>query len=459
MKAQRLSIVQMRRWRASWRRILRLSVLGTLVGLTANGSFFSSAASASDENRWWLQSDSQQSPTWNQSYDRSYAAAHQPAPNGGAATLSRSGMRAMKVAIKRYSAIVKKGGWKPIPKSSVTAKLRSGSSNQTVRLLRKRLVLTGDLLQEHGYPSTFDYYVANALRRFQNRHGLSPTGDLINRSRRFKNGTRTLTALNVSAEARLKQLRANLKRMSSLSARTGKTYVIVNIPAAQVEAVENGRVVSRHVAVVGKRERATPILASRIHEINFNPVWTLPPTVIRKDLIPKGRQLARKSQSVLEKYGIDAYNGYGGRKLNPKKINWRSSAVYSYVYRQEPGPSNPLGFVKINFHNGHAVYMHDTPSKRIFGRNIRTASSGCVRVQNIPRLVTWLLRDNSGWNHNQVMRMKRSGKRMDVKVKRSVPLHFAYITAWTSPRGVVSFREDIYGRDTRLGVSRMAANY
>ena len=176
---------------------------------------------------------------------------------------------------------------------------------------------------------------------------------------------------------------------------TGKRYVIVNVPAAQIEAVENGRVVSRHSAVVGKTDRQTPILRSKIYEINFNPYWTVPPTVLREDLVPKGREYAKRGKDILKIYRMSAFDAKG-RKLSGRKINWNSNAVYGYTYRQDPWEDNSLGFVRINFHNKFAVFMHDTPSKSLFGRNIRAASSGCVRVQNVKKLVSWLLRDNGG---------------------------------------------------------------
>ncbi|MEM8628039.1 MAG: L,D-transpeptidase family protein, partial [Pseudomonadota bacterium] len=189
----------------------------------------------------------------------------------------------------------------------------------------------------------------------------------------------------------------------------------------------------------------------------FNPDWTLPPTVIRKDLIPKGRRMARAKQSVLTRYGIDAYTSHGGRKLDPKRVNWSSSSVYNYVYKQEPGPENPLGFVKIDFHNAHAVYIHDTPSKRVFGRADRAASSGCVRVQDISRLVTWMLRGNGNWSAGRVAQMKKSGESLNVSLKRQVPVHFVYMTSWVAPDGSVQFRRDLYGKDRRYGVSRLAS--
>jgi murein L,D-transpeptidase YcbB/YkuD len=233
-----------------------------------------------------------------------------------------------------------------------------------------------------------------------------------------------------------------------------KKYIVVNIPAAQIEAVENDKVVSRHAGVVGKIDRQTPLLRSQIHELNFNPVWHLPPTVITKDLVPKAREMAKKGQDALTKFGIDAYGG-DGKKLDSTKIKWDGPAVNGLTYRQQPGPENPLGFVKINFHNSHSVYMHDTPSDRMFGRNFRAASSGCVRVQGIENLATWLMEDQ-GWDKQRVLALKKSGERQDVRLKKPMPLYFVYITAWATEDGVIQFRRDLYQRD---GVGPTASAY
>jgi murein L,D-transpeptidase YcbB/YkuD len=229
--------------------------------------------------------------------------------------------------------------------------------------------------------------------------------------------------------------------------------VVVNIPAAQIEAVQGDHVVSRHAAVVGKVDRRTPILRSKIHQVNFNPYWHIPQSIVRKDLVPKAKMYARRGKDILSEYRIDAYSG--NRKLDPRKINWNSSAVYSYAYRQQPWKDNSMGFVKINFHNGHSVYMHDTPSKSLFSRNFRAHSSGCVRVQNVKQLVSWLLEANGGWDIAKVTQMKQTGARKDVNLKRRVPVYFVYITAWATKDGSVNFRRDLYGRD-RVGPTASA---
>ena len=397
------------------------------------------AASASDGNSW--NPFGNHTNSYSQPYDRTFIREWEANPPRGYPTISPANIEPMKAAIKRYAEVVADGGWKPVPE----VQLQAGVTSQAVGILRQRLLLSGDLKQGSSYPDHFDYYLERAVKRFQASNGLSPTG-IVDK--------RTIAALNVPASARLRQLRTNLGRVSELARTAGNKYVLVNIPAAQIEAVENDRVVSRHSGVVGKIDRKTPLLHSTIHELNFNPVWTLPPTVISKDLIPKGREMSRRNQDVLVQYGIDAY-GADGRKLDSSKINWSSSAVNNLTYRQQPGQDNPLGFLKINFHNNYSVYMHDTPSESLFGRNFRAATSGCVRVQNVEQLGAWLLADN-GWSMGQVLSMKKSGERQDVRLKRPVPVHFVYITAWATEDGVVQFRRDLYQKD---GVGETASAY
>jgi L,D-transpeptidase YcbB len=363
-------------------------------------------------------------------------------PPKGFPTLSKDNIGPTKAAVNRYTDIVALGGWRTLP----VVELRMDSQHEVVPMLRQRLAIEGDLRSDGGYSPYFDQYVERALKRYQVRQGLTPNGHL---------NKQTIAALNVPAAARLRQLKANLERLTSLAASTPKKYIVVNIPAAQIEAVENDKVVSRHSGVVGKIDRQTPVLKSAIYELNFNPVWHLPPTVIEKDMIPKGQEMARAGKSVLVKFGIDAYDG-AGRKLDPNSINWSSPATKNLTFKQNSGPENPMGFVKINFANAHSVYMHDTPSQTLFGRNFRAASSGCVRVQDIQTLAAWILGENGDWNRERVAGMQRSGERLDAKVKKPVPLYFAYITSWATEDGMVHFRRDLYQRD---GVGLTASAY
>lgn len=394
----------------------------------------------------WLGFDSSDD-SWDQSRSRAFAREWETQPERGFPTLSKDNIATTKAAIKRYAEIVAQGGWERLP----MVELRTGVSHPAVVALRRRLQLTGDLHAYGGYPEIYDSYVENAVKKAQSRHGLPPTG--------FLDKT-TIMALNVPASARLRQLRTNLTRLQTLAASTpaGK-YVVVNIPAAQIEAVNNNQVVSRHAGVVGKPDRPSPLLQSAIEEINFNKEWIVPPTVLKADLIPKGREMQTKGQDVLAKYKIDAYTDYAsyqrGQRIDPMQINWSSDAPLHYFYVQNAGEDNPLGYAKINFASPHGVYMHDTPGQSIFARNFRAESSGCVRVQNIHQLVAWLLEDN-GWTVQQVLRMKQTGERLNVRLKKRVPLFWTYITAWATPDGTVQFRRDIYRKD---GVEAIASAY
>jgi murein L,D-transpeptidase YcbB/YkuD len=388
-------------------------------------------AHADDGNTSWIRFNGRPIDTVaSQSYDRTFVRQWEANPPRGYPTLSRKNIAPTKAAIKRYAAIVKDGGWPAIP----NVNMEVGVTHAAVKLLQKRLIATGEL--SGSASNYFDYATEKALKRFQATNGLTPTGQLDKRTR---------GAFNVPAKVRLRQLKVNLKRLRANAQSAKRRYVAVNIPAAQIEAVDDDRVASRHTGVVGKIERKTPILTSRIYELNFNPTWRLPPTVIKKDLIPKGRQMSRGKVDVLTKFGIDAYSN--GRKLDPKKIKWNTSQPHMLSYRQKPGKKNPLGFLKINFANAHSVYLHDTPSERLFGRNFRAASSGCVRVSNMPKLAAWLLKDTKGMGMSEVLRFKKTGESKNVRVKRPVRLKMVYITAWATEDGRVQFRRDLYHRD------------
>ena len=420
-----------------------LSALALVIFSVTIISAQTSAVQANDGQEWMNFGDSTPSNDWEQPFDRSFVKQWENNPQRGYPTLSKRNLIPLKTAIKRYSGILARGGWKSVPKF----KLRTGTNHIAVAYLRRRLEITGDLRQRSGYPKMFDSYVDKAVKRFQIRHGLTPSG-IVDK--------RTLAALNVPASARLRQLRRNLVRLRTLAASSSKRYIAVNIPSAQVEAVENDQVVSRHSGVVGKLDRQTPVLQSKIFQVKFNPTWTVPPTVIERDIIPKGREMRRRGRSVLARYNIDAFKSFGGPKLDPSTINWNSPAAKKYVYRQQPGKDNPLGFVKIDFHNRHAVYLHDTPSKTLFSRNFRAASSGCVRVQNIQQLIAWLMRDDQQWDRHRIDQMKQTGETLNVKLKSRVPIHLVYLTGWATPDGMVHFRRDLYRRD---GVVLTASAY
>ena len=353
-------------------------------------------------------------------------------PALGTPTLSTRNIEATKAAIQRYQGIVANGGWPTVPAYA----MKPGSHGEPVEILHRRLEISGDLAGQ-SIPNEYDEALTQAVRKFQSRHALPPTGT-IDRA--------TVDVMNVPASVRLAQLQSNLKRLQTLAPAAAGRYVTVNIPAAQVEAVENGQVAQRHAAVVGKFERQTPELSSKIMEINFNPYWYVPRSIVYKDLVPKAREFAQRGQDMLAAYHMEAFDA-SGAPLDSRSINWSGDAVYGYNYRQLPWDQNSLGFVKINFPNKDSVYMHDTPLKSLFGRNVRFESSGCVRVDKIETLVAWILRDTSGWNLDRVMAMKQTSEQADVRLTKPIPVYFVYVSAWATPDGVVNFRPDIYNHD------------
>ncbi|MBX3575599.1 MAG: L,D-transpeptidase family protein [Rhizobiaceae bacterium] len=333
-------------------------------------------------------------------------------------------------AIGTYSGIVSRGGWAPVPANK---KLRLGNVDADVVPLRKRLMVSGDLSTQAGISEAFDTYVDAAVKRFQARHGLPADGIM---------GEYSFKAINVSAPVRLGQLETNLVRLRSMSGYLGDRFVMVNIPAAQIEAVEGNRVVSRHTAIVGKIDRQTPILNSKINEIIVNPYWNAPESIVRKDIIP----LMRKDPMYLTNNHIRLL-APDGTEVDPATVDWSTEEAVKYRFRQDPGKINAMASVKINFPNEHATYMHDTPTQSLFGKLLRFDSSGCVRVQNVRDLVTWILRDTAGWNRQRFEQTIASGVNTPVPVTNPVPVYFTYVSAWSTGDAVVHFRDDIYGRD------------
>jgi murein L,D-transpeptidase YcbB/YkuD len=252
----------------------------------------------------------------------------------------------------------------------------------------------------------------------------------------------TLSALRVPAADRLRALEESAKRLALRSFAFGERYVVVNIPSASVEAVEKGIVERRFLAVVGKTDRASPEVETRITNVNLNPNWTVPASIIRKDIIPK----MQKDPGYLAKARIRIF-GASGNEVDPKLIDWKSDRATAFTLRQEAGTGNALGQVRIDMPNREAVYMHDTPSKRLFARDDRFHSSGCVRVENVRDLAAWVLEGAPGWDRAALDAAIATGARKDIRPAAPVPVIWTYLTGYVTPDGQVHFRPDIYRRD------------
>ncbi|MBK3425662.1 L,D-transpeptidase family protein, partial [Methylobacterium ajmalii] len=341
-------------------------------------------------------------------------------------------------AAERYQGLVEAGGWPSLP-ADLTVK--PGERNPAIPALRRHLVMTEDLAPGGPEGDQLDPGLVAALKRYQARHNLPETGLL---------GRQTLAALNVPASVRQRQLAASANRLIGSSFPFGDRYVAVNIPSAAVEAVDHGSVARRYVAVVGKPERASPMVETKITNINFNPTWTVPVSLIKKDIIPH----MRKDPGYLAKMHIRMLDGQG-QEVQPTAVDWSTERAVNYTLRQDPGFDNSLGQVRIDMPNRHAVYMHDTPSKGLFSRDVRFHSSGCVRVADVKALVGWLLEGTPGpngpgstWGPMEIETGIATGERRDIKLAKPIPVTFVYLTGYATPDGRVHFRDDVYGLDT-----------
>jgi murein L,D-transpeptidase YcbB/YkuD len=338
----------------------------------------------------------------------------------------------LKEAIKAYAGITASGGWPAIPKE---AKFIVGIEGAHDNLLRQRLIISSDL-NPSLTSGAFDAGVADAVKRFQRRHGLAETGNV---------GPRTLAALNVTVQQRSKQLEASLLRTAAIDFHFGARFVAVHIPAAFVEAVENDQVVHRYRVVVGKTEKPSPTVTSEITDINLNPNWTLPPSITKNEIAAH----MRRDPTYLSRMHMQVYDDHN-TVVDPSSVDWSVGKTPNAVVRQEPGPWNALGQLKINMPNSYAVYMHDTNQKGLLSEDYRFDSHGCARVENVRDLAAWLLQATPSWDRAKIDAAISTGERQTVKLARTIPVAWIYLTGWMTRDGVIHFRDDIYAQDEQL---------
>ena len=348
---------------------------------------------------------------------------------------SEAMVEALDGAIQRFDQIVQKGGWPAIPGQRA---MRPEDDDERLPILRRRLIASGELspkANSNGYG--WDGELDAAVKQFQENHGLRVTGRV---------DKPTLQALNVPAAARVAQLRLNLTRVRELlQTRPEDRYILVNAAAFQLEAVERNEVQLRHRTIVGKPERQTPVVKAMVKAINFFPYWRVPDSVATLDLFPK----LQKEPEYLAKERIRVLkNDFNGAELDPTGIDWSTADAKFIKFRQDPGPQNALGLLRLDMPNSEGVYMHDTPMKHLFQQRGRSFSAGCVRVQDVPLLAEWVARYEMGWDQpGRARQLLEANQAIDLTLTRPVPVYFTYITAWAEQNGRVQFRPDIYGRD------------
>ena len=348
--------------------------------------------------------------------------------------LALNGGAALQAAEDKYAAIVSNGGWPKVPKGTY----KKGTDSKGVAALNQRLFIEGYVRPEAAegeFASIYTTATEDAVTRFQRNHGLGVSGQV--------DGP-TLQALNVSAAERLSTIRANIPRIAEYSKDLGDRYIVVNVPAQQIETVEGNRVFSRHNAIVGRPARPTPVVMTALSDIKFNPYWNAPASIVERDIIPK---MLGGNSRILDQMNMKVFEGVGGPEINPKRINWRRAVVDNYHFRQEPGGANAMATAKINFSSPFGIYLHDTPEQHLFESSGRFYSSGCVRVQKVAILLNWILNGQDGIDPNRIENLAESLERLDVTLATPPQLRVAYLTAWPTSGGLVAFRGDVYGLD------------
>jgi murein L,D-transpeptidase YcbB/YkuD len=345
----------------------------------------------------------------------------------------------IKEALLSYSAIQVRGGWPSLP---ADAQFAPGASGPSVALLRRRLAITEDLAAEQEAGEAYDAAVIEAVKRFQLRHGLEATGSV---------SAPTLRALNVPVAARIKQLEASLERLLGVDFVFAERYIVVNIPAAFVEAVSHDKVERRYRVIVGKVDKPSPTLTAYITAINLNPTWTVPLSITKNEIFSR----MRKDPSYLSRMHMRVLGGRDD-EISPQSIDWSSDRSPNFTIRQDSGGWNALGNLKIDMPNPYSVYMHDTTTRNLFANDYRFDSHGCTRVDNVRDLAAWILEDVPSWNRAAIDAGIAAGVLKVVNLPRRMPVAWVYLTGWMTRDGTVNFREDVYKHDEALDRNALA---
>jgi murein L,D-transpeptidase YcbB/YkuD len=342
----------------------------------------------------------------------------------------------LKEALLKYRQLAAGGGWPSVPEGP---KMQAGARGPRVAALRSRLKDEGYLSDDAAADEQlFDHLLDQAVRQFQQHHGLDVDGVV---------GPATLGALNLSAQDRVRQLEVNLERWRWLPQELGQQHILVNIASFELDVVEGGQPVLVMKVVVGRDYRRTPVFSDKMTYLVLSPYWNVPLNIAVEDKLP----LIKKDPAYLAKQNMRLFQGWGvnTKEIDPLTVDWSkiTAKSFSYRLRQEPGAWNALGKVKFMFPNKFNVYLHDTPSRELFARPERTFSSGCIRLEKPIDLAQYLLRDDPSWTREQILAAIDKREEQTVQLPKRVPVHLLYWTAWVTEDGTVNFRKDIYGRD------------
>jgi murein L,D-transpeptidase YcbB/YkuD len=347
----------------------------------------------------------------------------------------------LKGALATYRDIAKKGGFPVIPKGPA---LKPDAHDKRVPLIRQYLLLVGDLpAGANGDSDLYDADLLAAVKWFQFRHGLTDDGILA---------ATTFEAMSVPVADRIRQIELNLERRRWMDDDLGPYYILVNVADQELKVVKDGKTVHTAKVVVGKPYTRTPVFSEKMKYIVLNPYWNVPPNIANGEYLPK----LKRNPGALAKEHIRVFNEATGDQVDPYSVNWSALSRMPYSLRQDSGGKNALGKVKFMFPNRFNVYLHDTPSKSLFDKDLRIFSHGCMRVQNPLDLATLLLADE-GWNRERIDATIAEGHQRIITLKKQIPVHVTYLTAWVNKDGAVNFRRDPYNRDAELAAALTGA--
>jgi murein L,D-transpeptidase YcbB/YkuD len=344
---------------------------------------------------------------------------------------------ALRTVLAKYRALAAKGGWNTVP---LGESIKPGMSDPRIPAIRARLSLTDGASGEVGAAEgpLYGNALVEVVKRFQARQGLEGDGVI---------GSTTIVAMNVPVQERIKSIILAMERLRWMPENLGQQYLIVNIAGFELRRVNAGKVEERMAVVVGKPYHRTPVFSDRIRFLEFNPYWNVPPDIAVNEELP----VLRRNPAGLSAQGFEVVRG--NQVSDPSSVDWSSVGPghFPYQLRQRPGPNNALGRVKFMFPNPHNVYLHDSPARNLFERNVRAFSHGCIRLSRPLDLAEQVLRVGGvqGWSKERINDVVASTKNTVVNLREPLPVHITYLTAWADD-GVANFRQDIYGHDAKL---------
>ena len=337
--------------------------------------------------------------------------------------------------LAEYRVISENGGWETIEAGGA---IKPGNEDERIPAIRKRLHITGDLNVDTNMQSiVYDENLERDIKLFQNRNALTPDGII---------GKGTFEALNISVEEKIDILRINMERKRWISADLSNEYIIVNIAAFKVYYLKDHNIIFSTNAQVGRTYHKTPVFREQLRYIEFNPTWTVPVSIIRKSIIPK----MQKDPGYLDSHHFELLDASGNIIPN-SSVDYDNLTISNFRYsvRQKAGPWNALGEVKFIFPNKHSVYLHDTPSKSLFGQQERTFSHGCIRTQN-PLDLAEVLLEGSDWTGEKINATIESRKTTRAFPHRDIDVMLLYWTAGYYNGDGIGFFKDVYDRDTKV---------